>query len=93
MDYWVVVVDDEALSLTNAQNLLDKETMRTSCLRSGRDLLKFLEKNTPDLILLDILMPDMDGFETYKALRCYEDETCRSHIPVIFLTGENDCDM
>lgn len=93
MDYWIVVVDDEALSLTNAKNLLDKENMRTSCLRSGRDLLKFLEKNTPDLILLDILMPEMDGFETYKALRCFEDETGRSHIPVIFLTGESDCDM
>jgi diguanylate cyclase (GGDEF)-like protein len=93
MDYWIVVVDDEALSLTNAKNLLDKENMRTSCLRSGRDLLKFLEKNSPDLILLDIMMPEMDGFETYKALRCFENETGRSHIPVIFLTGERDYDM
>lgn len=92
MDYWIVVVDDEVLSLTNARNLLSEEQMRVSCLRSGADLLKYVSKNTPDLILLDILMPDMDGFETYNALRRFEDENGRSHIPVIFMTGENDSD-
>ncbi len=90
MDYKIVVVDDEALSLTNARNLLGEENMKVSCLRSGKDLLRFVEKNTPDLILLDILMPDMDGFETYHALREFEDAVGRKHIPVIFLTGEND---
>ena len=90
MDRWIVVVDDEAMSLTNAKNMLGEENMRVSCLRSGSDLLKFMEKNQPDLILLDILMPDMDGFETYNALRKLEDSMGRSHIPVIFLTGENN---
>ncbi|MCR5733764.1 MAG: diguanylate cyclase [Lachnospiraceae bacterium] len=90
MNYWIVVVDDEAISLTNARNMLGREQMRVSCLRSGSDLLKFMEKNSPDLILLDILMPDMDGFETFHALRRFEDQTGRAHIPVIFLTGEND---
>lgn len=90
MDCWIVVVDDEALSLTNVKNMLDAENMRTSCLRSGKDLLKFIEKNSPDLILLDIVMPEMDGFETLEALREYEDKLGKHHIPVIFLTGEND---
>ena len=90
MDYRIVVVDDEALSLTNARTLLSDANMKVSCLRSGQDLLKFVEKNTPDLILLDILMPGMDGFETYHALRDFEDAEGRKHVPVIFLTGEND---
>ena len=90
MDRWIVVVDDEAMSLTNAKNMLGEENMRVSCLRSGSDLLKFMEKNQPDLVLLDILMPEMDGFETYNALRKLEDKMGRSHIPVIFLTGENN---
>ena len=90
MDYWIVVVDDEAVSLIEAKCLLDEENMRVSCLRSGRNLLKFIERHTPDLILLDILMPEMDGFETYHALRRYEEQTGRSNIPVIFLTGEED---
>lgn len=90
MEHWIVVVDDEAISLTNAKNMLGEEGMRVSCLRSGLDLLKFMEKYTPDLILLDIMMPGMDGFETYDALRDLENKLGRSHIPVIFLTGEND---
>ncbi len=90
MGYWIVVVDDEPLSLTNAKELLNKQDMRVSCLRSGNDLLKFVEKNSPDLVLLDILMPEMDGFETYRALRQYEEKAGKPQIPVIFLTGEND---
>ena len=93
MDCWIVVVDDEVLSLTNAKNMLDAENMRISCLRSGKDLLKYIEKNSPDLILLDIIMPEMDGFETLQALREYEKKAGKSHIPVIFLTGENDSVM
>ncbi len=92
MNHWIAVVDDEAISLTNVKNLLSDENMRVSCLRSGKDLLKFLEKNTPDLILLDILMPEMDGFETYHALRVYEENAGKSSIPVIFLTGADDND-
>ena len=86
MSYWIAVVDDEALSLTNARILLGEEGMRVSCLRSGPDLLKFIEKNSPDLIILDILMPEMNGFEAYRALRNYEDQAGRPHVPVIFLT-------
>lgn len=87
---WVVVVDDETISLTNARNLLSAQDMRVSCLRSGHDLLTFIEKNEPDLILLDVMMPEMDGFETYRRLREKEDRLGRRPTPVIFLTGEND---
>ncbi|MBO4889592.1 MAG: diguanylate cyclase [Lachnospiraceae bacterium] len=90
MGYWIVVVDDEPLSLKNAKEHLNKKDMRVSCLRSGSDLLTFMEKNTPDLILLDILMPGMDGFETYRELRKLEEQMGRPQTPVIFLTGEND---
>ncbi|MCR5249738.1 MAG: diguanylate cyclase [Lachnospiraceae bacterium] len=90
MGYWIVVVDDEALSLTNVKNMLSDEDLRVSCLRSGKDLLRFMEKNEPDLILLDILMADLNGFETFRALRQREEEAGRPPVPVIFLTGERD---
>ena len=90
MNYWIVVVDDEVLNLTNAKQILNEHNMRVSCLRSGRDLLKFMAKNEPDLILLDILMPEIDGFETYQALRRLEDEKGKKQTPVIFLTGSED---
>lgn len=63
MEYHVVVVDDEPLSLTNARNILNEQGMKVSCLRSREDLLCFLIKNTPDLILLDILMPEMTALK------------------------------
>ena len=90
MGYWIAVVDDEPLSLTNAKNLLRSRGMRVSCLKSGSDLLLFMENHTPDLILLDILMPEMDGFETYRALRQHEEKQGKTRIPVIFLTGEDN---
>jgi len=87
---WIVVVDDDAVSLQNAQNLLCENYTRVSTAHSGEEFLKFMESNSPDLILLDILMPGMDGFETYHLLRDYEAKTGRRETPVIFLTGEND---
>ncbi len=90
MEYWIVIVDDDALSLASSRNLLKSENMRISCLRSGADLIKFVENNAPDLILLDIMMPEMDGFETYRLLREKEKQLGKAQIPVIFLTGDND---
>ena len=90
MGYWIAVVDDDALLLRSAKDLLEGYAMRVSCLRSGAALLKFIENNTPDLVLLDILMPDMDGFETFHALRDLEDKLGRNTTPVIFLSGDND---
>ncbi len=87
MNYWIVVVDDETVSRTRAMDILKEEDMRVTCLRSGRELLKFMVKNTPDLIILDILMPEMDGFETYQALRHMEEHIGRSPTPVIFLSA------
>ncbi len=92
-EYWIVVVDDEPLSLTNAKALLKEQGMRVSCLRAGADLLKFMEKNTPDLILLDIMMPEMDGFETFRALRSFEEKEKRAQTPIIFLTGEKNSEI
>ena len=87
MGYWIVVVDDDAMALTHVKNILREQDMRVSCLRSGQDLLKFMAKNAPDLVLLDIQMPEMDGFETYQALRHIETDAGREPTPIIFLSG------
>ena len=87
MGIWIVVVDDDPLALTHIKRILREQDMRVSCLRSGRDLLKFMGKNAPDLILLDIQMPEMDGFTTQQELRHMEEEAGREPTPIIFLSG------
>ncbi len=92
MEYHIAVVDDDTLALTSIRMLLLGKGMKVSCLRSAKDMLKYMEKHTPDLILLDVLMPEIDGFEAFNRLRYLEDRLGRKRTPVIFLTGENDAE-
>ncbi len=92
MEYSIVVVDDDSLILDNARELLTQEKMHVTCMDSGERLLKYIENHTPDLIILDIVMPDMDGFDTYIALKKFEEHTGRRHIPVIFMSGDETSD-
>lgn len=85
---WIVVVDDDIANLKQAGRVLSKNNMRVTAIRSGKALLDFLKENRPNLILLDVNMPDMDGFETMKQVMAMEEEV--ADIPVIFLTGNDD---
>ena len=86
----IAIVDDDPINLKIAGKMLAKHEMKVSCIPSGKALLSFIKNNTPDLILLDILMPEMDGFETYAKLKEYEEETGIDEIPVVFLTADSD---
>jgi putative two-component system response regulator len=85
---WVVVVDDEEFNRKMVSRILGKHDFMVTALESGVELLDYIieKKNKPDLILLDIVMPEPDGFETLKRLR--EATADSDKIPVIFLTGE-----
>ena len=89
-EYNLAVVDDDPMSLMQVRTILSEEKMHVNCMNSGKQLLKYIENNTPDLILLDILMPEDDGFEVYIKLRRFEEHSGRAHIPVIFFSGEDD---
>jgi len=82
----VVMVDDDITNLIIAKNaLIDKYDVFT--VPSGKKLFRLLERVIPDLILLDVEMPDMDGYEVIKALKSSKNT---EDIPVIFLTGHID---
>ncbi len=83
---WVVVVDDDVTNLKMAGRILSKSNMRVTALKSGTALLDYVRTNKPDLILLDIKMPGMDGFETMRRLKEQMDPS--EQIPVIFLTAD-----
>lgn len=82
----ILIVDDNKVNLTAAKAALS-DLYKITAVTSGAQTLKFLEKNIPDLILLDINMPEMDGFEVLEKIKSNID--CRN-IPVIFLTADND---
>ena len=88
---WIIVVDDDIANLKMAGHILSKNGMRVTALKSGALLLDYVkEHGLPDMVLLDILMPDMDGFETLVHLREYEKETDQRTTPVVFLTADEN---
>lgn len=82
----ILVVDDSVTNLKLAEQAL-KPLYKVTSLLSGEQALKFLSKNKPDLILLDIKMPGMDGFDTIRAIKSNDDT---KGIPVIFLTAVSE---
>lgn len=87
---WVIIVDDNEQNLKVAGRILSRARLRVTALTSGEDLLDYLAaNNVPDLILLDIKMPGMDGFETMNALRRLDKA---KEVPVIFLTADDKND-
>ena len=90
MDERVVVVDDDVIILKNANRILSESGMKVTCLKSGKLLLDYAEMNAIDMLLLDIRMPDQDGFETLRLLRDWEKKNGRPETPVIFFTANDD---
>ena len=82
----ILIVDDDKVSLMAAKSVLS-DIYKVIAVTEGMQAVKFLCKNSCDLILLDINMPDMDGFATFKAIR--ELENC-ADIPIVFLTSDSD---
>lgn len=93
MSKWIIVVDDDTANLKMAGHILSKNNMRVTALKSGNSFLDYVNDNgMPDLVLLDIKMPVMDGFETLGKLRQLEQAKGLMKTPVIFLTADEDVD-
>ena len=80
----IALVDDDRNILTSVSIALQTEGFLTRVYSDGETALKALTENPPDLAVLDIKMPRMDGLELLRRLRE------RSHVPVIFLTSKDD---
>lgn len=83
----LLIVDDNATNLSIMEAVLEKEGYRTVIIDNSRECLEFLRSSTPDLILLDIDMPDMNGLEV---CRIVQQDSRSSEIPIIFVTGLTD---
>ncbi len=85
MNKIILVVDDEPMNIQMIRFIMKDETMyQVNGVESGEAALQFLEEQKVDLILLDIEMPKMNGFDTFKAIREKYD------VPVIFTTSDKE---
>jgi len=80
----ILVVDDQPINVQLLKRKLEREGLRVTTAYSGREALDLVAADKPDLILLDVMMPDMDGIEVCQRLQS-DDET--RGIPIIFITA------
>ena len=85
----VMIVDDNPDIILSIKNGLEDSTSNYEVIGadSGKKCLELLETETPDLILLDIMMPEMSGWETFDKLK---ESASWGTIPVVFLTARTD---
>lgn len=85
----ILIVDDNVEVLNSTKELLEQVGYSVTCCHSGEEALEFLEENTVDLVLLDINMPNLNGFEVCLRIR----QSCAlDDLPIIFLTSREDTD-
>jgi adenylate cyclase len=85
----VLIVDDEPFNIDYLEQELEDLDCETMTARNGREALEQIAAQAPDLILLDIMMPEMDGFQVLAHLRA--DESWRN-IPVVVISALHDLD-
>jgi signal transduction histidine kinase/DNA-binding response OmpR family regulator len=81
----ILVVDDDARNLFVITAALEKESAKVSGVLNGKRALEFLQKQKVDMVFMDIMMPEMDGYQTVKALRS---NPALAQIPVVVLTAK-----
>lgn len=83
----VLIIDDSLTNNVLLESLLQSEGIDSTLAYSGKEALDILKKEPPSLILLDIMMPDMDGFMVIDRLNKNE---ATKNIPVIMITAKDD---
>jgi CheY-like chemotaxis protein len=82
----ILIVEDEVVLSNIMRVRLEDEKYKVTLVENGQDALRVLEKDIPDVILLDLIMPDMDGFEFLKEIK---NVPAYQNIPVIVSTNLN----
>jgi len=83
----ILLVDDQVENLQILSDILESKGHEVLPVMSGKLAIETAEENPPDLVLLDVMMPEMDGFEVCRRLKAHP---ALNHIPIIFVSGLND---
>ncbi len=87
MENPVLIVDDSNTNNILLQSILESEGINASIAFSGKEAFEFIQTKKPSLILLDIMMPEIDGFTVLREIKSKPDT---KEIPVVFITAKND---
>jgi two-component system sensor histidine kinase/response regulator len=82
----ILVVDDQPINVQLLKRKLEREGIQVAAAYSGLEALELVKKDRPDLVLLDVMMPDMDGIEVCQRLQAKEETKL---IPIIFITARS----
>jgi diguanylate cyclase (GGDEF)-like protein len=85
----ILIADDDPTQLLLTRQTLENEGYRVTAAENGLEALESFKKQQPDMVLLDVMMPEMNGFETCQAIR---DLPRNKEIPVLMITGLEDLD-
>ncbi len=85
----ILIVDDIEVNLLILTKILQKDNYNIITTNNGQDAIKFVIEESPDLILLDIMMPGLDGFTTCRTIKTLPQA---KDIPIIFISGKRDTD-
>lgn len=82
----ILVVDDDSGIRALLSKYLQRQGYETILAQDGLEAVEIAKKTHPDLIILDVVMPRMDGFRTARLIKCYKP---LSGIPIVFLTAKD----
>jgi len=82
----IVVVDDSKSVLTFIRSILSREGYQVRGAHNGRDALLLVKEDPPDLVICDVMMPGMDGFDVCRHIK---DDPLTAHVPVVLLTAKD----
>lgn len=83
--YKIVYIEDDSEMIDLVSLILNRQGYQVSGANGGREGLDLVKRNSPDLILLDLMMPDLDGWDVYQQIRSNEETR---NIPVIVITAK-----
>lgn len=83
----ILYVEDEKLIMKITKMMFAKIGLQVDCVENAKDAISLFQKNTYDLVLLDIGLPDMDGIQLAEKLRKYEQRFCITNSKIIAVTA------
>lgn len=89
-DFRILIVDDLPDNLVLLQTILEAEGYRVDTANSGKAALDQIERSVPDLVLLDVMMPDMNG---YEVVRCIRESERSSLVPILLVSAHQKANL